>query len=308
VKVLEGPWSDWPEADRGSSVTIGVLDGVHLGHMALLARLDPSMNRTALTFDPHPIEVLRPGSPPRLITTIEERIRLLTEVGVDCVGVLDLGAIKEQAPEHFVEGVLVDKLRVGHLVVGEDFRFGKDRAGDVSLLESLGERLGFEVDTIALVRDDGGPVSSSRIRDLIETGRVTAAGHLLGRWFSLTNEVVAGDKRGREIGFRTANLEPPGRKVVPGDGVYSCFAEIEGTRHDAAVNVGVRPTFGGGDRLIEAFLLDFNEDIYGRAMTLEFVAHMRPELEFPGVDELVSQIEEDVSATREILERARSGM
>ena len=308
MKVLEGPWSDWPEADRGSSVTIGVLDGVHLGHMALLARLDPSMNRTALTFDPHPIEVLRPGSPPRLITTIEERIRLLTEVGVDCVGVLDLGAIKEQAPEHFVEGVLVDKLRVGHLVVGEDFRFGKDRAGDVSLLESLGERLGFEVDTIALVRDDGGPVSSSRIRDLIETGRVTAAGHLLGRWFSLTNEVVAGDKRGREIGFRTANLEPPGRKVVPGDGVYSCFAEIEGTRHDAAVNVGVRPTFGGGDRLIEAFLLDFNEDIYGRAMTLEFVAHMRPELEFPGVDELVSQIEEDVSATREILERARSGM
>lgn len=308
MKVLEGPWSDWPEADRGSSVTIGVLDGVHLGHMALLARLDPSMNRTALTFDPHPIEVLRPGSPPRLITTIEERIRLLTEVGVDCVGVLDLGAIKEQAPEHFVEGVLVDKLRVGHLVVGEDFRFGKDRAGDVSLLESLGERLGFEVDTIALVRDDGGPVSSSRIRDLIETGRVTAAGHLLGRWFSLTNEVVAGDRRGREIGFRTANLEPPGRKVVPGDGVYSCFAEIEGTRHDAAVNVGVRPTFGGGDRLIEAFLLDFNEDIYGRAMTLEFVAHMRPELEFPGVDELVSQIEEDVSATREILERARSGM
>ena len=308
MKVLEGRWSEWPEADRRSSVTIGVLDGVHLGHRALLARLDGSMNCTVLTFDPHPVEVLRPGSPPRLITTIGERLRLLSDVGVDCVGVLDLGAIKDQAPEHFVEGVLVEKLRVGHLVVGEDFRFGKDRAGDVSLLESLGERLGFEVNTITLVRDDGAPVSSSRIRDLIETGRVRAAGHLLGRWFSLTNEVVAGDRRGREIGFPTANIEPPERKVVPGDGVYSCFATIDGARHDAAVNVGVRPTFGGGDRLIEAFLLDFNEDIYGKAMTLEFVAHTRPELEFPGVDELVSQIEEDVSTTREILQRARSGI
>lgn len=306
--ILDGPWKSWDQVSGPSSVTIGVLDGVHLGHRALLARLDPSMSSTVLTFDPHPVEVLRPGTPPRLITTIEERIRLLGDVGVDCVGVLDLGEIKDQAPEVFVEGVLVDKLRVDHLVVGEDFRFGKDRTGDLDLLVDLGPKHGFDVEPIELVHDEDSPVSSSRIRRLVETGQVAPASLLLGSWFTLTNTVIEGDKRGREIGFPTANIKPPKRKVIPAHGVYSCFATIDGTRHDAAVNVGVRPTFGGGELIIEAFILDFDDDLYGKPMTLEFVDYTRPEIAFAGVDELVAMMEQDVTATRKVLEAARSGI
>jgi riboflavin kinase/FMN adenylyltransferase len=306
MKTLDRPWSGWPAATDQSSVTIGVLDGVHLGHRALLGRLDDSMIRTVLTFDPHPVEVLRPGTPPRLITTIGERIALLDDAGVECVGVLDLAEIKDQTPREFVEGVLVDKLHVGHLVVGEDFRFGRDRSGEVEMLAALGLELGFEVETIGLVADSEAAVSSSRIRELIETGKVSAASALLDSWFTVTNTVIDGDKRGREIGFPTANIHPPDRKVVPARGVYSCFATVRGVRHDAAVNVGVRPTFGGGDLLIEAFIFDFSEDIYGADLTLEFVEHTRPELEFSGVDTLVAQMERDVAESRSVLERARS--
>jgi riboflavin kinase/FMN adenylyltransferase len=287
-------------------VTIGVLDGVHRGHRSLLNRLDRSLTATVLTFDPHPVEVLRPGTPPRLITTIDERVALLDGVGVECVGVLDLTEIKEQAPEEFVEAILVGKLNTAQLVVGEDFRFGKDRTGDVGLLARLGSDLGFEVDIIELVRDGDRPVSSSRIRGLIESGDVGVASELLESWFAVTNVVVDGDKRGRQIGFPTANLRPAERKVVPATGVYACFATVDGVHHDAAVNVGVRPTFGGGELLIEAYIIDFDDDIYGEELTLEFVAYSRPELRFAGVDDLVAQMRRDVDEAQVILEAARS--
>lgn len=306
MRVFEGPWQGWPAAAGPSSVTIGVLDGVHLGHRALLARLDDSMSRTVLTFDPHPVEVLRPGTPPRLITNIEERVALLDDTGVEGVGVLDLAEIKDQTPREFVDGVLVDKLRVAHLVVGEDFRFGKDRSGDVEMLAAFGDELGFVVETIGLVVDGDAAVSSSRIRGLIETGKVSAASALLDSWFTVTNTVIDGDKRGRALGFPTANIRPPNRKVLPGTGVYSCFARLHGNRHDAAVNVGFRPTFGGGELLIEAFILDFDEDIYGEVLTLEFVEYTRPELKFTGIDDLVAQVERDVAESRAVLERART--
>ena len=306
MRVFDGPWQGWPAAARPSSVTIGVLDGLHLGHRALLARLDDSMSRTVLTFDPHPVEVLRPGTPPRLITNIGERVALLDDAGVEGVGVLDLAEIKDQTPREFVDGVLVDKLRVAHLVVGEDFRFGKDRSGDVEMLAAFGDELGFVVETIGLVADADAAVSSSRIRGLIETGKVSAASALLDSWFTVTNTVIEGDKRGRALGFPTANIRPPDRKVLPGTGVYSCFARLHGSRYDAAVNVGYRPTFGGGELLIEAFILDFDEDIYGEALTLEFVEYTRPELKFSGVDDLVAQMERDVAESRTVLERART--
>jgi len=306
MNVLDGSWRGWPAVTDPSSVTIGVLDGVHLGHRALLGRLDDSMSRTVLTFDPHPVEILRPGTPPRLITTIGERIALLDGSGVDCVGVLDLAEIKDQMPREFVEGVLIEKLRVGHLVVGEDFRFGKDRSGDVEMLEALGLELGFAVETMSLVADSEAAVSSSRIRGLIEAGEVSAASALLDSWFTVTNTVIDGDKRGREIGFPTANIRPPDRKVLPARGVYSCFATVHGVRHDAAVNVGVRPTFGGGELLIEAFIFDFSEDIYGADLTLEFVEYTRPEREFSGVGALVARMERDVAESRSVLDRARS--
>lgn len=287
-------------------MTIGVLDGVHMGHRALLSRLDPTMVPTVLTFEPHPVEVLRPGTPPRLITTIDERIELLDGVGVERVGVLDLAGIKELPPEEFVGGVLVDRLDTGHLVVGDDFRFGRDRSGDVELLRALGGRLGFDVEPIELIDEGEETVSSSRIRRLIEEGDVSGAAHLLGTPFRITNTVVDGDKRGRGIGFPTANLRPPDRKVVPATGIYACFVWVGDRRYDAAVSVGVRPTFGGGELLIEAFILDFEGDIYGEQITVEFVEYTRPELAFDEVDELVAQMDEDVSRVRAILETARS--
>lgn len=308
MRVLDGSWQDWPASDLPTSATIGVLDGVHRGHRALLERLDRSLARTVLTFDPHPVEVLRPGSAPRLITTIDERIDLLADVEIDLVAVLDLAEIKELEAEQFVDEVLVARFGIGQLVVGADFRFGRDRSGDVDLLARLADRHGFDLDVIALVAEDDVPISSSRIRVLIEQGDVVTAADLLGSRFSMTNVVIHGDERGRALGFPTANLRPPERKVVPAMGVYSCFALVDGVRHDAAVNVGIRPTFGGGELLVEAYIIDFSDDLYDRDLTLEFVSHIRPELKFPGVDELVERMSEDVAETRKTLAIARSGM
>ncbi|MFP4072482.1 MAG: bifunctional riboflavin kinase/FAD synthetase [Actinomycetota bacterium] len=306
MRVLRGPWLGWPRVEGRSSLTIGVLDGVHKGHRALLSRLDPTMVPTVLTFEPHPVEVLQPGTPPRLITTIDERIELLDAAGVERVGVLDLAEIKELPPEEFVQSVLLERLDTGHLVVGDDFRFGRDRSGDVELLKTLGTRLGFNTVSIELIDEGEEAVSSSRIRRLIEAGRVSQAAHLLGSPFRITNTVVDGDKRGSDIGFPTANLRPPDRKVIPATGIYACFVLVGDRRYDAAVSVGVRPTFGGGELLIEAFILDFEGNLYGEQITVEFVEYTRPELAFDGVDELVDQMNEDVSRVRAILETARS--
>ncbi|MFP3882166.1 MAG: bifunctional riboflavin kinase/FAD synthetase [Actinomycetota bacterium] len=306
MRVLRGPWLGWPRVEGRSSLTIGVLDGVHKGHRALLSRLDPTMVPTVLTFEPHPVEVLQPGTPPRLITTIDERIELLDAAGVERVGVLDLAEIKELPPEEFVQSVLLERLDTGHLVVGDDFRFGRDRSGDVELLKTLGTRLGFNTVSIELIDEGEEAVSSSRIRRLIEAGRVSQAAHLLGSLFRITNTVVDGDKRGSDIGFPTANLRPPDRKVIPATGIYACFVLVGDRRYDAAVSVGVRPTFGGGELLIEAFILDFEGNLYGEQITVEFVEYTRPELAFDGVDELVDQMNEDVSRVRAILETARS--
>lgn len=299
--IHDEPLADWRPRDVAAAVTIGVLDGVHLGHRALIDRLKGDLVPTVLTFDPHPVEVLRPGTSPRLITTIGERMRLLESAGVEQVGVLDLHEIKDLEPAAFVIEVMVEKLNVGKVVVGPDFRFGKDRLGDTGLLREMGEDLGFVVSEIDFVGDHDSVMASSRIRELIESGDVAAAAEALGTRFSVTNTVVAGDQRGREIGFPTANLTPPERKVVPGIGVYAAFAEIRGQVHQAAVNVGVRPTFGGGDLLIEAYILDFDDEIYGEQLTVEFAEFLRPELEFPGVDQLVVKMKEDVARCRDVL-------
>ncbi len=306
MKVMRGSWQQWDPPDGRASITIGVLDGVHIGHRALLSRLDDSLVRTVLTFDPHPIQVLRPGTPPRLITTIDERVDLFESVGVESVGVLDLAEIKEMSPDEFVTDILVGKVGTEHLVTGKDFRFGRDRVGDVDLLVGMAAKQGFTVEPIELVADDGAAVSSSRIRHLIESGRVASASALLGSRFSVTNTVVHGDKRGRGIGFPTANIEPPSEKVVPGTGVYACFARLGGEEYDAAVNVGVRPTFGGGELVIEAYLLGFDDDVYGQELTLSFVDYIRPELKFDEVGQLVTQMHRDVSTTRGILEGAQT--
>ena len=302
MKILDGGLAEWGVLNTPSTVTLGVFDGVHTGHRSLIARAfeHPGL-RVVVTFDPHPVEVLAPGTPPRLITTLEERIALLEEVGTEVVAVLDLGEIRHLSPETFVNDVLVDRLSIRSLSIGEDFHFGRDRAGDVEFLRDCGARRGFEVDVVDLLQTGSSVVSSSRIRDMIESGSVGEATALLGHRFTLTNTVIPGDKRGRAIGFPTANLEPPERKVLPADGVYAAFARVDGVAHLAATNVGTRPTFGGGQRLVEAFLLDFDDDLYGSPVTVEFVERLRPELDFDDVGELVDQMHIDVENSREIL-------
>lgn len=301
MKVLTGPLSGW-QPGHPSSLTIGVFDGVHRGHRALISRLRSDLARTVLTFEPHPVEVLRPGTPARLITTVDERVELLEGAGVSQVGILDLAEIKDLDPEEFVEEVLLDRLRLRHLVLGPDFRFGRDRSGDVALLRELGRHHEFEVETIEIVSDRDGPISSSRIRKLIEAGHVAEAALDLGSRFRVTAPVIPGDKRGAAIGYPTANMAPPARKVIPAPGVYAAFAHVKGRRERAAVNVGHRPTFGGGDLLIEAFIIDFDESLYGEKITVEFVERLRDEVEFSNVDDLVEKMAEDVAETERILE------
>ena len=308
MRVLRGSWRGWDLGPEKSSVTIGVLDGVHRGHQALIAGLDSDLVRTVLTFDPHPIEVLHPGTNPRLITTIEERVGLLEPWGIDQVGILDLTEIKDLGPEEFVDEVLVRTLRVGDLVAGPDFRFGKERAGDVKLLQTLGKSREFAIRVLDLVHDHEGVVSSSRIREMIESGSMREAEEALGYGYQLSSTVVRGDNRGREIGFPTANLLPPGCKVIPAIGVYAAFARVGGEVHEAAVNVGVRPTFGGGDLLIEAHILEFSDEIYDEVLTVEFVDFLRPELTFNGVDDLITAMRSDVENTRRRLASAATNM
>ncbi len=308
MRVLRGSWRGWDLGPEKSSVTIGVLDGVHRGHQALIAGLDSDLVRTVLTFDPHPIEVLHPGTNPRLITTIEERVGLLEPWDIDQMGILDLTEIKDLGPEEFVDEVLVRTLRVGDLVAGPDFRFGKERAGDVKLLQTLGKSREFAIRVLDLVHDHEGVVSSSRIREMIESGCMREAEEALGYGYQLSSTVVRGDNRGREIGFPTANLLPPGRKVIPAIGVYAAFARVGGEVHEAAVNVGVRPTFGGGDLLIEAHILEFSDEIYDEVLTIEFVDFLRPELTFNGVDDLITAMRSDVENTRRRLASAATNM
>lgn len=303
MRVWRETWTAW-ESEAEASLTIGVFDGVHRGHRALISHLDDELVKTVLTFDPHPVEVLRPGAPPRLITTIEERVALLETAGIDQVGVLDLAEIKELAPYDFVVEVLVKRVQVRHLVIGPDFRFGRNRTGDVSLLVDMGRRHGFDVEMVDLVSDEGGPVSSSRIRTMIESGQVSEAARHLGSRFRLTGQVIHGDKRGAAIGYPTANLAPPPRKIIPRDGVYAAFAHVGGLVKKAAVNVGRRPTFGGGELLVEAYIMDFDRQIYGEQITVEFVEYLREELDFAQVDDLIEQMGEDVAESARVLESA----
>jgi riboflavin kinase/FMN adenylyltransferase len=302
MKVVDGSYETWEPRGESTAATLGVFDGVHLGHRELLARAFAHHGTaTVITFDPHPVEVLAPGSLPQLITTLNERLALLEELGTELVSVLDLAEVRHFRPQQFVDEILIGKLAVASLTIGEDFHFGKDRAGDVAFLNTAATRAGFKVDIVGLVSEGGQTVSSSRIRKLIEAGSVADAAALLGSRYRVSGPVVDGDKRGRDIGYPTANLRPIIRKVTPGDGVYATLTRVGDSTYMSATNVGTRPTFGGGERLIEAHLLDYAGDIYGEEITIEFVERLRPELEFKSIAELLEHIREDVRRSREIL-------
>lgn len=289
-----------PDAEpRPRRVAIGTFDGVHLGHRRVIAGSD-----TVLTFDPHPISVIAPHAAPKLLTTLERKAELLAGLGVEELVVIPFDReFAAQAPEDFIEDVLVERLRAQRVAVGENFRFGHKAKGDPALLRADGR---FEVQVEPLLEVDGEIVSSSHIRGLVLGGAVEYAGTLLGAPFTLTGEIVHGDKRGRTLGYPTANLVPPEGLVVPGHGVYACRATVLGpdgsqTTRAAAVNVGVRPTFvTGRGELIEAFLLDFEGDIYGQELSIEFLKRLRGERRFDSVEALIEQMGRDAEETRVI--------
>lgn len=298
----------------GPVVTIGVFDGVHLGHRALISRARAEADRrgvglTALTFDPHPLAVVRPGSEPTLLCSVSQRVRLLREAGADDVLVLEFDeALADESPEEFVDSWLVGSLAASAVLVGENFTFGRRAAGTVSTLVQIGQSRGFDVISCSLVDDPAGPVSSTRVRALIGEGDVATAAELLGRPHRVVGPVVHGDHRGRELGYPTANLGPTPTATVPADGVYAArlVMDPEGAESPswpAAVSVGTNPTFGENSRRVEAFAIDAGADLdlYGQMAAVDFVERLRGMEAFGSVDELLDQMARDVMRARELL-------
>lgn len=300
----------------GTVVTIGAFDGVHLGHRRLIERVRTTAHEigalsAVVTFDFHPASVVRPGSAPLLLTDLDQKLALLAGAEADLTLVLHFDAQRAAEPaEDFVAEVLVGCLNARAVVVGHDFHFGRDREGDVALLQRMGARLGFDVTGIRLFRSAGAEVgeaeavSSTRIRALIAAGDVGAAAQLLGRWYQLRGVVGHGDKRGRELGFPTANLEVDKEMQLCADGVYAgWYLRPDGTRHQTAVSVGRQPTFFESRpySLVEAHLLDFQGDLYDEMGTVELVSQLRGQVKYVSVDALVDQMTVDVAQTRRAL-------
>lgn len=301
-----------------SVVTPGNQDGVHLGHRALLEAAKrtasaavPALRVVSMTFDPHPMQFVAPERAPGLLTEPARRGELLRAFGADEVVFKRFDAsFAALTPEQFVEQALVKELGARAVVVGEDFRFGSGRAGDVAALHELGKGLGFHVVDVPKVVVDGRPVSSSRIREALGQGEVELAARMLGRVHDVTRRVVHGHRRGRTIGIPTANLELEG-SLLPADGVYAVVARLlgdgSGARHVGVANLGTRPTVAGG-RAVEVHLLDFARDIYGQELRVGFVGRVRDERRFADLPALRAQIERDIQAARSAVEHAEPGL
>ena len=287
-----------------SVVAIGVFDGVHAGHRAIVARavnaaaeLDASS--VVVTFDPHPAYVVRPDAAPLLLGSVPERVELLASLGIDAVLVLPFDReMSSWTAEEFVQRLLVSRLHARRVVVGENFRFGNRALGDVALLRRLGESDDFDVDSVSLI-GDADVVSSTLIRSLVADGLVSEAARALGRPYGLSGVVVRGDARGRELGYPTANLALPSGIAVPADGVYAGWlVRADGSRWPAAISVGTNPTFDGVERRVEAYALDVEFDLYDERITIEFAERLRGMEKFDSVEDLVAQMADDVGAVR----------
>jgi riboflavin kinase/FMN adenylyltransferase len=295
-----------------ASVTIGTFDGVHVGHRALIARTverarENGSSAVAVTWDRHPMHTLRPDRVPPLLSLQDRKMELLRETDLDVVVVLAFDReLSSWAPERFVSDILVDGLGARHVVVGEGWRFGHKAAGDTDLLSKLGEESGFTVEPMPLAEAEGGPVSSTRIRQAVAAGDLRLVRSLLGRPFDIDGEVIPGDDRGTSLGYPTANIDPDGSLALPPQGIYAGRGRASDEWHPAAIDVGVNPTFGGDPERtplrIEPYLLDFEGDLYGRVLRVEFWERLRDELRFASVEELVAQMAKDVGATRRIVE------
>jgi len=297
-------------------VTIGMYDGVHRGHQKLIGAAVArarAMRRPCLllTFDPHPAEVVRPGSHPAILTSLDRKAELVAELGVDAMCVLPFTPeFMRLSPETFTHTVLVEQLHAAQVVVGENFTYGHKAAGNVQTLTVEGRRFGFAVEGIPLaaVDDDAVTISSTYIRACVAAGDMASAGRALGRAHRVDGVVVRGDRRGRDMGYPTANVESPPFTAIPADGVYAghlvtrdARSGASRERFPAAISVGSNPTFQGSRRSVEAFVLDYDGDLYGEHVGVEFVERLRPMLAFPDVEALLEAMAKDVSDTREIL-------
>jgi riboflavin kinase / FMN adenylyltransferase len=303
MRIVRGLESYRPERPA-SAVALGAFDGIHLGHRAILGTAvaqarHGQLDAVVCTFDRHPMEVLQPERAPLPITTLDERLELITETGIDTVVVVpftrEVAAVEAKA---FVQDVLVATLRARDIVVGFNHRFGRGARGDAELLESLAGPLGFSAHIVPALMVDGVTVSSSEIRGALQLGDLTSAERLLGRQYSISGEVVRGASRGRTLGFPTANVKTDRPLGLP-VGVYVCQVIIGASQHRAVVNVGVRPTFGENELAVEAHLIDFSGDLYGERVRLIFLRRLREERKFPSVDDLRRQITLDVAAARQ---------
>jgi riboflavin kinase/FMN adenylyltransferase len=301
--------ADW----AGCVATIGVFDGVHRGHQRVVERAGQvargmNLPLVVITFDPHPDEVIRPGSHPPFLTTPRRQAELLGGRGADAVFVLPFNVeFSRLSPDEFVRAVLVERLHAAAVVVGVDFRFGHRAAGDVPLLATLGEKYDFTAEGVPLLVEDDLTISSTHIRELLEAGDVIAAAEALGRPHRVEGVVVRGHQRGRALGFPTANLQTPPHTATPADGVYAGWLismDLDGnelTRWPAAISIGTNPTFGGTDRTVEAYALDRDDlDLYGTHAAIEFTARLRGNDKFDSVESLITQMREDVGQARSL--------
>ena len=293
-----------------SVVTIGAYDGVHHGHQAVIEQVKTTAERlgcrsVVITFDKHPASVVRPESAPKLLTDIDQKLELLQQTGIDATLVVEFNKERSsEDPAAFVQRVLVDALHAQVIVVGEDFHFGFRRSGNVAMLRELGKQFDFEVVPVKLIQrpdEVEEPVSSTSIRRALAGGQVEVATNLLGRPFEARGVVVSGDKRGRTLGFPTANVEVPSAMCLPADGVYAGhFTREDGAVHACAINLGRRPTFfeHADHSLLEAHLLDFDGDLYGEHVRVTFEHFLRSERKFEGLEAIKTQLQLDVAAAR----------
>jgi riboflavin kinase/FMN adenylyltransferase len=292
--------------DGDTVVTIGTFDGVHRGHQHLLRSIvdrarEAGLSSAALTFHPHPRIVLRGDSPPTYLSTIDERAAMLETLGLDILLILPFSlALSLRPAEEFVRDLCAN-LRMRELWVGGDFALGKNRSGDTESLRRLATDNGFELKIVAPLSDGAGAISSTRVRELLSQGRVTEAAELLGRLYAISGTVVHGVRRGRDLGFRTANLRVPARRVLPANGVYAVWVTAGDQHLGGVANVGVRPSFAESDLLLEAHIFDFVGDLYGEPIQVEFVEYLREEQRFASAADLVAQVERDKCLAKRVL-------
>ncbi|HBA73339.1 MAG: riboflavin biosynthesis protein RibF [Geobacteraceae bacterium GWC2_55_20] len=293
-----------------SVVTIGNFDGVHLGHVELFRRLKASSHShnlpsVAVTFEPHPLKVLAPESAPGLITTFEQKVALISDAGVDCLAVVPFTIeMSQMTAESFVTKILCESLGMRHLIIGHDYAFGRGREGNYDTLERLGLELGFTLEDLEPVGDGEMVFSSTLVRSRMITGDMAAVSKILGRYHMISGTVVHGREIGHTIGFPTANISTR-NELIPPDGVYAVIVMVDGRLVKGACDIGINPTFEGGQRTVEVFLLDFAGQIYGSEIAVYFVHRLRDVKKFPGAAELVKAIENDVEATRTVLDQVQ---